>query len=299
MPEETIVHTLASGVKLEIKVTVPDSPVDPEPPTPVVHRMLVGATHDPKDYDKYLPVFSRSSTCRVFSSNDPPKWDDVRVRKLIAAKQVPFISWKTFDLELVDQWLDTMPSADVLPMAYATWMHEPEPKDINPATYKKNFNAIYDRIQQHPNVDRVMFGPILTRQWTENTAGRNYTMYDPGKGDFIGCDMYVNSWLNVYPNVEEFTRYFGRHVATNGNGRPMWVPEIGAIRMPNDGEGLNRAKWITDVFKSLYDWGCEVAIWWNDMGTPADNGDERDFRLDDQPSREAFLKVLDTYNGTV
>ncbi len=296
MPEEIITHTLASGVKLEIKVTVPDKPVDPEP-DPTNRFMQVGATYDPSEYTTWLPVFPKASVCRVFSANDPVRWTDGRIARLIEAKRVPFVSWKNYNLDLVDQWLDAMPSADVLPMVYATWMHEPEPKGVNPAEYKKNITAIYNRIQAHANVDRVLFGPVLTRQWTENTAGRNYTMYDPGIGDFIGCDMYANTWENKYPTPEEFTRYFGRHVASNGKDRPMWVPELGAVKMAGDSDGSQRAKWITEVLAALYEWGCEVVIWWNDMGTPSANNEPRDFRLVDEPSKSAFLAALDRYNG--
>lgn len=296
MSEEIITHTLASGVKLEIKVTVPgDKPVEPQPEPP--RQLLVGATYDPKDYDKYLPVFPRSSTCRVFSSNAPVKWSDERIKKLIAAHQIPYVSWKTYDLGLVTEWLDGMPAEDVLPMVYATWMHEPEPKNVNPSEYKERITNIYNLIQQHPNVDRVLFGPVLTRQWTENTAGRNYTMYDPGIGDYIGFDMYANTWENRYPDPGEFTRYAGRHVATNGNNRPFWVPEIGAVKMASDRDGSQRAAWITAVFDALAGWECELALWWNDMGTPSANGESRDFRLDDEPSKDAFLSVLEKFNG--
>lgn len=287
---EQVSHTLASGIKLDITITFPDE--KPTPPTPELDQMMIGMTPDPSEYDKWLNEFPLSRITRVFSATDPPRWDDKRIQVLRSKGMLPFISWKNHDPEKVTQWLDTKP--DDHPVA-ATWMHEPEPKDYRPELFKQRFTALYELIKAHPKGNQVFFGPVLTRQWTENTAGRGYTIYDPGVGDFLGCDMYVNTWQGVYPKPEEFVRYFGRYYQDNHHDREMWVPELGATKMPNDTDGSKRAEWLTQILAELYQWDCKVAIWWNDLGTPGTNGEVRDFRLTDQPSLTAFKQALERY----
>lgn len=289
---------MRNGIEIEVSITMPIPQPEPEPATPpdIPHRMEVGATYDIKDYEQYLATFPLTRSCRVFSSTHAPLWTDKRIKALVDAGKVPFISWKTHDLAATQSWLDTMPSEPVLPKVYATWMHEPEPKGVNPDQYKRYITEQHTLIKGHPNGKRIQFGPVLTRQWTENTRGRTYEEYDPGIGDFLGCDMYANTWEDRYPSPIEFTRYFGLYASKSG--RPMWVPEIGAVLMASDPDGTKRAPWITEVFKELYGWGTHVAVWWCDMGTTASDGASRNFKLDDQPSREAFQAVLAQYNGS-
>lgn len=291
---ETIKHTLASGIQLEIKITSSGEP-EPEPtPDPELDTMLVGMTPDPTEYDKWLTAFPLSGITRIFSKTDPPKWNDTRVEALRAKGMIPFVSWKTYDLSSVSAWLDAKP--DDRPVA-ATWMHEPEPKDYRPELFKQRFTATYELVKAHPKGNQVLFGPVLTRQWTENTAGRGYATYDPGVGDFLGCDMYANSWQDAYPNPGDFVRYFGRYYQDNTHERELWVPELGAVKMPSDTTGARRAEWLTQILAELYEWDCKVAIWWNDKGTPGANGEERDFSLSDEPSLSAFKQALEHYNN--
>lgn len=295
MSVEEITTILASGVRLDIKVTTPESPApEPEPEEPTQRRMYVGQTPEPTEYDLWHTEFPNSAISRVFSSNDPPRWDDPRVHALLGWGQVPFVSWKIYDEAKVLAWLESMP--DGIGVA-ATWMHEPEPKKVNPTEFKDRHKRLYDLIKAHKNGSRVMFGPVLTRQWTENNDGNSYDMYDPMCGDFLGCDMYANTWENKYPNVEEFTRYFGRYAEDNAGDRAIWVPELGAVKMAFDTTGEKRAGWIVAVHNALYEWNVDTVIWWNADGTPSADGQKRNFRLSDQPSKEAFHQVLATFNA--
>lgn len=297
MSVEEISHTLPSGVRLDIKITTPESPdpePEPEPDPEPQQRMYVGQTPEPTEYDLWHTEFPNSAISRVFSSNDPPPWSDKRIQALLQWRQVPFISWKIYDESKVLAWLESMP--ENIGVA-ATWMHEPEPKNIEPKQFQDRHKRLYDLIKNHRNGNRVLFGPVLTRQWTENTSGRAYSIYDPKCGDFLGCDMYANTWENKYPNVQEFTRYFGQYAMNNAGDRAVWVPELGAVKMASDPTGEKRAGWIVAVHDALFDWGVDTVIWWNADGTPTEAGEKRDFRLSDNPSKEAFKQVLAKFNG--
>lgn len=300
MSTEEISHVLPSGIRLDIKITLPDSPepepepVEPEPEPEPQQRMFIGQTPEPTEFDLWHAEFPNSAISRVFSKTDPPPWADKRIQALFEWGQVPFISWKIYDEAKVLAWLQSIPEGKGIA---ATWMHEPEPKNVNPTEYKEKFKKLYDLIKSHPNGDRVLFGPVLTRQWTENKVGNTYDIYDPKCGDFIGCDMYANTWENRYPNVEEFTRYWGQYCMSNAGDRAVWVPELGAVKMESDATGNYRAGWIVAVHDALFDWGIDTVIWWNADGTPSADGQSRNFRLSDEPSKQAFRQVLAKFNG--
>lgn len=253
--------------------------------------LKIGVTMKVEEYGSEFARFEDAGyqidVTRVFSSSSPPPWSDTRIQELKARGIVPFISWKTHDPTAVRNWLLAMPSD--IPMVYLAEFHEAE-ADLAPTTYKNRQIATWNAINSLPaNIRaKVKFGPIQTKQWTENTAGRSYATYDPGIGDFWGVDAYMNSWVSDYPDPDQ---WLAQIKAYNTNGRPKWLPELGAVSLPHDTAtgpygcaDCGRALFIDRIVKrleALTYFG--LVIWWQTEGTAGShlNGlcTRRNFRL--------------------
>jgi hypothetical protein len=236
--------------------------------------------------DEYADHFERFpgliDAVRVFSSGGPPSWTDSRIQQLKAQGIVPFISHKTYDPAAFRTWLLAMP-AD-LPMVYLAHCHECEP-DLPAATYIAHQRAYWDVVQALPESlrRRIKYGPIQTKQWTENN-GHSYATYDPGIGDFWGVDAYVNTWGLAYPDAAAWLETIR---AYDTGGRPKWLPELGVVSMPADADDSARAAWIDSVAALLVaDRSFQLVMWWDTLGTPggevAGVGTVRDFRLNEK-----------------
>lgn len=229
---------------------------------------------------------------RVFSSNGQglPAWTDQRIEWLDSKSTTPFISFKdVVSTSTLLNWIQDMPST--IPMIYLAHCHECE-ANIDAATYKSRQVMYWNAINTLPSQwrSRVKFGPIQTKQWTENTAGRSYATYDPGIGDFWGVDAYVNTWDldnpaqnggNGYP---EHVSWLQRIRDYDTGGRSKWLPELGTVSAYYDDSDQNRAIWINRVMgliESDPDFG--LVLWWHEQGTAGSNlpyyGTGRDFRL--------------------
>lgn len=246
--------------------------------------LQVGMTPDPTEYSRMFSMYgSAPDVVRVFSSNQPPPWSDSRIQQLKQRGITPFISWKTYDPAYFNTWIRQLP-ADI-PQVLLTHHHEPE-GDIDAGTFKARQVALWNVVQGLPASLRtkVRYGAVLTRQWTENTAGRSYATYDPGIGDFLGNDMYVNSWDSTYPSPSAF---MSKWLAYNTGTRRKVIPELGAVSLPSDSNDAGRAAFINGVMSILETSSAaaniRLVIWWDDQGTSGGSvpglGTERNFRL--------------------
>lgn len=250
--------------------------------------MKIGMTMAWGNYAQELSRFPATQVVRAFSASDPPRWSNARIQLLKDRDVIPFISHKTYSPAVFRQWLHQMP--DDIPMVYLAHHHEAE-ADMDARTYRRHQREYWSVVEALPASirSRVKFGPIQTKQWTENSA-HSYTSYDPGIGDFWGVDAYANTWDLKYPDPEA---WLNRILNFETTGRPIWFPELGVVRMPGDPRDLGRAEWIREVTQLLKESGrVELVMWWQDLGTPGAHvpgiGTERDFRLLRQPTITAW-----------
>ena len=273
--------------------------------------MTVQASEYAATFAKYEDQGVNIDSMRVFSSGGPPPWGDTRITQLNARGIVPFISWKTHDVNATRNWLLAMPSN--IPLVYLAEFHEAE-ADMSAATYKARQVETWDMITALPtNIrSRTRFGPIQTKQWTEN-GGHSYSEYDPGIGDFWGVDAYVNSWggqtSTSYPDhISWLAQIQNYDTCRDRNGhvgpcRKKWLPELGAVSRCQDTQDFGRAIWLNRVAQRLEDdTSVQLVLWWDTTGTAGANesclGTARNFRLDSKTTYDSGSGQYTTWTPT-
>lgn len=187
-----------------------------------------------------------------------------------------------------------------------TWKHEGEPdcmaEGITVREWRRRHAVVYRTIRQHRNGRRVGYMPIQTGTWTEaNTTtgptGKIKGDFDPlawwaGVGDYCGYDAYAVSVDNkpaagaLYKQAADFLAVPLR--LARGSGRRLFLPELGVILQGKPADtGTYRAAWIRAVVAELRDQACAGVAWWDALGA-----NNRDFRLLDQPSRDAWQDAI-------
>jgi hypothetical protein len=289
--------------------------------------MLIGASLGAEDIAYYEPLFPGNNMMRIFPVNATiggvamkvlPAWTDPRVEYCQRNNTIPFFSSKVDGvqggLDYVKNQLLNMPSWIIETpgmYVYITDRHEPE-GDISggASAYKTNFAAFMAMINSLPSTIRakVKCGPVLTKQWTESSASGkgnfDYSIYDPGIGDFFAVDVYVNTGTgsavvapDTLPVISTFLQYIKAYKFNSGDTRPRLFPETGVIGMPADTTGSARAAWIQALHDEVSTWKAGVGgwaqpwdfdgwLWWNQQGKAtgvvAVVGQRRDFPLDDR-----------------
>lgn len=312
---------------------VPDPPPDPVPdPNPgtgtPVWTYWVGASMKKADIPLYEPKLTRNGMFRIFPNSNglPPAWDDDRFEYARRTGAVPFVSsnidgdsskFAAMKQWIIDmpQWLKDRPGV----VLYLTDRHEPENNFKNqPQTYITNYTNWWNAcIQTLPSALRakVMAGPVVTLQWivNPNNGNDNYAQYDPGPAvsDFYGIDMYMNSWkpgssqnatlvADAYLDPATFLAGVKAYKYNFGDHRPRVFAEMGAIGIPTDPTGSQRAAWFNGLCAQLDTW-TEAAqgwkflgfAWWNNIGTTGSSltpiGTARYFFLDKYQNSSGVL----------
>jgi hypothetical protein len=265
--------------------------------------MTVQQAEYPSMFAKYEDQGVNIDSSRVFFTG-LPSWDQ-RITDLNARGIVPFVSWKTHDVNYIRNWLLAKPAN--IPLVYLAEFHEAE-ANMSAATYKSRQVETWDMITALPTNIRsaTRFGPIQTKQWTEN-GGHSYSEYDPGIGDFWGVDAYVNSWGlqtdTSYPDhISWLSQIQTYDTCRDRNGhagpcRKKWLPELGAVSRCQDTNDFGRALWLKHVTDRLEDdTSVQLVLWWDTTGTAgADEqclGTVRNFRLD---SKTVYNRSAGTY----
>lgn len=292
--------------------------------------MFIGATIGQEDIGFYEPLFPGNDIMRIFPSNQSltdsggttktvgvlPPWTDSRFAYCQRKGAMPFVSTKVdgwqAGLDYVKNQLLAMPSW--ITTLYITDRHEPE-DDLGTGTtgqtaYKTNFTAFWNMINSLPATTRakIKCGPIQTKTWTEtSTSGKgnfDYSLYDPGVGDFWGVDMYEPSGTSsaaVSPSTlttpANFVKTFAAYKFSATDTRTRIWPELGLIGMPLDTDGSARANWLQGLYDIVKTWKVGNAgwtmpwsfggfVWWNQEGKATGNvgtiGQRRDFPLDER-----------------
>lgn len=265
--------------------------------------MRVGVTVDPKDYDARLKLYPGPAVCRVFGppGSGIPRWTDRRVQFLLRRGIMPHVSFKDWGrddtdasaAQQIDSWLDEVPQQAPGPVvARLTYMHEPEPKNFDDRLYRRRQMYLAELIAAHRNGRWVRQVCIQTLQWTASgKAGKgrgDFSRYYAGVGE-LGMDCYADSWASNYPSPAKFLEIPLR--LADSAGQPLIVPELGARRLDFDTTGERRAHWIRTVCDRLRMEGCTAVSWWDDLGGDKD-GSATDYRLEDEPSRQAWCEVM-------
>jgi len=272
--------------------------------------MLVGATMNTADLPTLSAGLAGNNIMRIFpvtatvagkNTKVLPPWTDPRFVYCQKVGAIPFVSTKVDgDPDAIAHVREQLLSLPLwVSVLFITDRHEPE-GDVTPEEFQHNFNAFLAMIDGLPSAlrRRIKCGPVLTRTWTEQTgSGRTYGTYDPGTGDFFGCDMYVQSGTAkavvnpaTVPTPEQFTAAFVGYRKNTDDHRDRIWPEWGLIGMPDDPDGSFRANWIRAVFRLMkaldpakVGWKFIGLIWWNSTGKATGQvaviGERRDFPL--------------------
>lgn len=264
------------------------------------------------DNDQYGPeVIPLNGFMRIFPDSDglPPDWDDKRLIYCRDNGVVPFLSSNingdTSKFQEMRNRITRMPGW--VRLLLLTDQHEPERHfKQRPEDYLENYKAWWHAcIADLPAETRkhVKAGPILTLQWIEDARKGNfdYSQYDPGPAfsDLYAIDMYMNSWdrsgkhvASSYKDPVDFLSGLKGYRHGSHDNRPRIIAELGAIGIPTDPTGRDRAAWINGVCNELDTWSeAEQGwpfwglAWWNARGTDGDKdlppiGKERYFHLD-------------------
>lgn len=273
---------------LPATVTVTTTVPDPPPPP----RMLVGVNVQQTDYDATFSAFPGARYCRVFfkPGEGLRPWSVPRLAGLPAAV-LPHVSFKDWPSDAtaigwVHAWLDGMPDyltrAPLIPgvgSAALTWHHEPEGDGIPVVEYQRRWALLDAAVRAHPNGPLVAAVPIQTRYWAAaaRKGGGSPFGWWAGSGTGAAFDAYADFPAQDYPDPARFVDIAFRLAA--GTGRPLWVPELGAVRLASDTDGQGRAAWMTEVVRLLREGGCVAVGWWHQFGSSG-----YDYRLDDAAS---------------
>lgn len=317
----TLRYTATGAGSADVAVTVSDTAGDSAPATGTpVWSYWVGATMKKEEIATYEPKLTRNGMFRIFPNSNglPPAWSDPRFACAQRTGAVPFCSsnidgdaskFAAMKQWIIDmpQWLKDRPGVVLL----ITDRHEPENnfKQV-PSTYLTNYTSWYNACIATLPADvraKVQVGPVVTLQWivNPNNGNNNYQQYDPGPSisDFYGIDMYMNSWkpgssanatlvADAYIDPVTFLAGVkGYRYNNTTDTRPRVFAEMGAIGIPSDPTGAQRAAWFNGVCAELDTW-TEAAqgwrfmgfAWWNNVGTSGSSltpiGTARYFYLD-------------------
>jgi hypothetical protein len=243
--------------------------------------MQVGLTCQRADYNSHYTQFPQAAYCRVFAGpgDGLPAWP------ALPDGVTPWLSWKDqIPVERVAAWISTFPGP-----AKLTWNHEADAKagkgGLTLAQYRDGWRALSDGLAGHPRRASFELVPIQTLQATVAKLGSDWRTWWAGVGDACAMDCYADSWTGKYPDPAGFLRVPLQ--LAEGTGRRLYLPELGAIRMPGDASGAGRASWIGDVVALLREHDCAGVAWWCAPGAGG-----RDFHLADQASAAAWRRVI-------
>ncbi|GAB7044879.1 hypothetical protein [Catenuloplanes indicus] len=270
--------------------------------------MLVGITCDPRDYGTRLARWPGARHTRIFGypGKGIPSWKPTPTDRRIAEARrlcpgiIPHVSFKDWPDDMaaeamVRAWLNQLPPITAPltpggpPLVMLSHMHEPGPKDFDPAEYRRRQFLIAIWLAAHPRGGQVDLVHIDANIWVEGKGGRDLSIYLPGVG-LPSVDTYARSW-KPYPTVDDLL--WAPLRLADATRTPPMLPEFGIARRPDDPTGEQRAELMHEALVVLWAEGCRLVSWWEDLGTaPRAGGPAPDFRLDDEPSRRVWEDAM-------
>jgi len=169
-----------------------------------------------------------------------------------------------------------------------SYMHEPEDEiargDYTAAEYRAAFRRVSDIAAEAQNW-RLRATLILMCYTVNPKSGRNWQdYYAPGAVDVLGWDCYNHGEKRgVYGKPATL---YGNAIATSRDaGLPWGMAEIGS-KIADGDDGTGRGAWLRSVASYLYGEGALFVSYFDTNGAGAD------YRLLDEPSRQAWYDVV-------
>jgi len=267
--------------------------------------MLVGASIDPREYDRRVPVLPENRLCRVFGyqSRGMPTWrpqtGDKRVARLreLLPDLVPALIFQDWPSDAEAERRVRALLDEIDRPARLTWRHEADRKREPVEQYRRRYFQLAEWVGTHPNGGHVTLVPTSTYQWTmSNAPGKgkgDWSRYHVGVGR-TGIDVYANSWESGYPDPVAFLAPLWRY--RDAIGAPLEFPEFGAARARADASGNGRAEFITRVADIAAAEGVTGIAYWDDIGS---NGTDLRLWRDDPETPEvaAWRDVMRRHNA--
>ncbi len=187
---------------------------------------------------------------------------------------IPHVSFKDWPDDMaaeamVRAWLNQLPPITAPltpggpPLVMLSHMHEPGPKDFDPAEYRRRQFLIAIWLAAHPRGGQVDLVHIDANIWVEGKGGRDLSIYLPGVG-LPSVDTYARSW-KPYPTVDDLL--WAPLRLADATRTPPMLPEFGIARRPDDPTGEQRAELMHEALVVLWAEGCRLVSWWEDLGT--------------------------------
>lgn len=186
-------------------------------------------------------------------------------------------------------WFRTAPTDR---LTYWSYMHEPE-DEITSASGMMQYRQAWARISRiEREVELETNNPSLRSTlilmcYTVNPAsGRNWTnYYSAGDIDILGWDCYNHGEKRGVYGAP--TNLYSRAVTVSRNaGMPWGIAEFGSRLAAGDTTGSGRAAWLPTVSRYFANQGALFASYFDT------NGAGSDYRLLDEPSRQAWFNVI-------
>lgn len=190
----------------------------------------------------------------------------------------------------LSQWFQSAPRDREIWWSY---FHEPEDNVESGDFTAQQWRDAYRRIAaladaaQNPRLHST----VILMCWTISPkSSRTFSSYFPGADvvDTLGWDCYAHS-TSPYSDPEDM---YGKALAkTRELGLQFGVAETGAKLGSDDATGSKRGAWLRTVGRWLLDRDAAWACYWD---ATASGGD---YRLTDDPSKQAWRDVVTTYGG--
>lgn len=262
-----------------------------------------GAVVKPQSGETYQQALARSESrygrlgiIRYFDSNSPDSWSSYTSKLTDHTAIISFrISPSTVNSGSADgQLLTFFRNAPQDRITYWSYMHEPEDDIARGSFTASAYRTAFARVARLARQASAETGNTALRAtlilmcYTVNPAsGRNWTNYYSSAEDVevLGWDCY-NHGENRGVYGEPATLYSRAINVSRNAGEPWGMAEFGSRLARGDTTGAGRAAWLTKVAKYLYAEGALFASYFDT------NGAGTDYRLLDEPSRQAWYDVV-------
>jgi len=257
-----------------------------------------GAVVKPKSGETYPQAlassesrYGRLGVIRYFDGNAPDDWSLYNSKFTDHTSIISFrIPPSTVNSGSADATLRTwFRNAPTTRTTYWTYMHEPEdeiPRSYSALAYRTAWQRVADIAAA--NAPDTMVATFILQCYTVNPAShRTWTDYYPGAQyvDVLGWDCYNHGEKRgVYG--EPATLYSRAIDVSRQAGKPWGMAEIGSKLATGDTTGSGRAAWLRKAAVYLHNEGAQFVSYFDT------NGAGTDYRLLDEPSRQAWYDVV-------
>lgn len=242
-------------------------------------------------------AFGHVPALRVFSQGMPRAWDDGQAEHLLGRTLVT--SFRAHPSEInagqhdayLRHWFANAPDNQVI---YWSYFHEPESQIRDGVFTEQEYKHAWTRIAQiadeacKPN----MFSTLILTGWTaQPEAGRSLSTYDAGPDvvDVVAFDPYNGVYeldRAYYISAEEKLGPIVEMMQVEGGDRPWGIAELGSRVIPGD-DGTGRAAWLMEMGEYII---ANNGVFVTYFQSTRDGN----WRLDDEPSREAWRELIST-----